>query len=336
MFTPPHIASQLAAQRQREMLAQAHEPRLRRQLRADAARHPAADTTARPYRSRGRARRYLAVVAGLATVILLTLTGSGQASAGTGHPQTRGDLSGVYSRYYFNPYTIGGTDPYANCMHEQTYVYEGQAPVVIHDWVTAECRWPDQADGDGYYAYYNIHAGPANWFFKMNDDGNRVYYTDRLNDENGRVIWYWYAKNDLGNLWISVTPTGQAQLNPFESLYDYIKAAPIDALKAGINDRKDRNVWLYVRGLVVQDATAHPWIADSASVDQQHINDATAANVVALGQLNSTLNNIYATQHHGEEARDQSSYIADLESRGLDPDTATAIATAEAPVCDEC
>jgi hypothetical protein len=170
----------------------------------------------------------------------------------------------------------------------------------------------------------------------MKDDGNRVYYTDRLNDENGSVIWYWYAKKVPGNLWISVTPTGQAQLSSFESLYDYIKAAPIDALKAGINDRKERNIWLYVRGLVVQDATVHPGIADSATADQQHINDATATNVVALGQLTSTLNNIYATQQRGQETRDQSSYIADLEGRGLDTDTATAIATAEAPVCDEC
>jgi hypothetical protein len=51
MLTHPHIASQLAAQRQHEMLAQASDHRLRRQLRAHPARHGTADTAARPQRS---------------------------------------------------------------------------------------------------------------------------------------------------------------------------------------------------------------------------------------------------------------------------------------------
>jgi hypothetical protein len=63
MFTHPHIASQLAAQRQREMLAQASGHRLRRQLRADPARHPAVDTAARPHRSwQARARAVLRIL----------------------------------------------------------------------------------------------------------------------------------------------------------------------------------------------------------------------------------------------------------------------------------
>jgi hypothetical protein len=49
MLTHPHIASQLAAQRQREMLAQASEQRLRRQLRA----HP--DRPQRSWRARAAA-----------------------------------------------------------------------------------------------------------------------------------------------------------------------------------------------------------------------------------------------------------------------------------------
>jgi len=51
MLIHPYIASQLASQRQREMVAQASEHRLRRQLRAQSARLPAADTAARPHRS---------------------------------------------------------------------------------------------------------------------------------------------------------------------------------------------------------------------------------------------------------------------------------------------
>ena len=63
MLTHPHIASQLAAQRQRDMLAQASQWRLRRQLRAQPARRLAADTTARPYRSWwARARAVLAAL----------------------------------------------------------------------------------------------------------------------------------------------------------------------------------------------------------------------------------------------------------------------------------
>jgi len=59
MLNHPHIASQLAAQRQRDFLAQASQQRLRRQLRAHAAQ-PAVNTTARPYRSwRARARAVL-------------------------------------------------------------------------------------------------------------------------------------------------------------------------------------------------------------------------------------------------------------------------------------
>lgn len=51
MLNHPHIARELADQRQRDMLAQASHWRLRRQLRAQPARRSAADTTARPYRS---------------------------------------------------------------------------------------------------------------------------------------------------------------------------------------------------------------------------------------------------------------------------------------------
>jgi hypothetical protein len=51
MLIHPHIARQLAAQRQREMLTQASEHRLRRQLRAHPAQHGTAGTAARPYRS---------------------------------------------------------------------------------------------------------------------------------------------------------------------------------------------------------------------------------------------------------------------------------------------
>jgi hypothetical protein len=63
MLNHPHIARELAAQRQRDMLAQASQWRLRRQLRAQPARRPAADTTARHYRSwRTRARAVLATL----------------------------------------------------------------------------------------------------------------------------------------------------------------------------------------------------------------------------------------------------------------------------------
>ena len=63
MLIHPHIARQLAAQRQREMLAQASEQRLRRQLRAHPARPGAASTAARPYRTwRVRARTVLRVL----------------------------------------------------------------------------------------------------------------------------------------------------------------------------------------------------------------------------------------------------------------------------------
>jgi hypothetical protein len=62
MLIHSHIASQLAAQRQREILAQASERRLRRQLRAHPARHGAAATAARPQRSwRARARAVLRI-----------------------------------------------------------------------------------------------------------------------------------------------------------------------------------------------------------------------------------------------------------------------------------
>jgi hypothetical protein len=50
MLTHPHIASQLAAQHQRDILAQASKQRLRRQLRAQAARLPATATD-RSYQS---------------------------------------------------------------------------------------------------------------------------------------------------------------------------------------------------------------------------------------------------------------------------------------------
>jgi hypothetical protein len=62
MLTHPHIASQLAAQRQHEMLAQASEHRLRRQLRAHPARLRAAGTAARPHRGwRARVRAVLRI-----------------------------------------------------------------------------------------------------------------------------------------------------------------------------------------------------------------------------------------------------------------------------------
>ena len=64
MLNHPHIASQLAAQRQRELLAHASQQRLRRQLRAQPARPPAAGTTARPCRGwRVRARTVLRALA---------------------------------------------------------------------------------------------------------------------------------------------------------------------------------------------------------------------------------------------------------------------------------
>ena len=64
MLNHPHIASQLAALRQRELLAQASQQRLRRQLRAQPARPAAAGTTARPCRSwRVRARTVLRALA---------------------------------------------------------------------------------------------------------------------------------------------------------------------------------------------------------------------------------------------------------------------------------
>lgn len=63
MLTHPHIASQLAAQHQRDMLAQASKQRLRRQLRAQTTRLPATATD-RPYRSwRVRARTVLRTLA---------------------------------------------------------------------------------------------------------------------------------------------------------------------------------------------------------------------------------------------------------------------------------
>jgi hypothetical protein len=55
MLIHPHIARQLAAQRQHEMLAQASEHRLRRQLRAHPAQHGTASTAARTWRPRARA-----------------------------------------------------------------------------------------------------------------------------------------------------------------------------------------------------------------------------------------------------------------------------------------
>ena len=51
MLNHPHIARQLAQQRQREMAAQASHWRLCRQLRAEATRPHAADAVARPYPS---------------------------------------------------------------------------------------------------------------------------------------------------------------------------------------------------------------------------------------------------------------------------------------------
>jgi hypothetical protein len=60
MLNHPDIARQLAQQRQREMVAQASQWRLRRQLRAQAARPSAADAAARPDQSwRVRARAVL-------------------------------------------------------------------------------------------------------------------------------------------------------------------------------------------------------------------------------------------------------------------------------------
>jgi hypothetical protein len=60
MLNHPHIARQIAQQRQREMVAQASQWRLRRQLRAQAARPGAADAAAGQYRSwRLRARAVL-------------------------------------------------------------------------------------------------------------------------------------------------------------------------------------------------------------------------------------------------------------------------------------
>jgi hypothetical protein len=51
MLNHPHIARQLAQQRQREMVEQASQWRLRRLLRAQAARPCAADAAARQCRS---------------------------------------------------------------------------------------------------------------------------------------------------------------------------------------------------------------------------------------------------------------------------------------------
>jgi hypothetical protein len=51
MLNPPHLASKLVQQHQREMLAHASQWRLRRQLRAHAAQRPAADAAAWQRRS---------------------------------------------------------------------------------------------------------------------------------------------------------------------------------------------------------------------------------------------------------------------------------------------
>jgi hypothetical protein len=64
MFNHPHIAHQIAQQRQREMVAQASQWRLRRQFRAEATRPCAADAPARPYPSwQRRARTVLRALA---------------------------------------------------------------------------------------------------------------------------------------------------------------------------------------------------------------------------------------------------------------------------------
>ncbi|HEY7144069.1 MAG TPA: hypothetical protein VH637_07465 [Streptosporangiaceae bacterium] len=64
MFNQPHIARQIAQQRQREMAAQASQWRLRRRLRAEATRPRAADAAARPNPSwQRRARAVLRALA---------------------------------------------------------------------------------------------------------------------------------------------------------------------------------------------------------------------------------------------------------------------------------
>jgi hypothetical protein len=67
MLNPPHLASKLAQQHQREMLAHASQWRQRRQLRqlrAHAALRPAADAAAWPYRNwRVRAQTVLRTLA---------------------------------------------------------------------------------------------------------------------------------------------------------------------------------------------------------------------------------------------------------------------------------
>src|SRR5262249_27277338 len=205
------------------------------------------------------------VVLGIAAQAANAATDDPSARAGgpaTSHSAAGSDQDGVNTRYYWPAYAIGGNDPQQNCLHGHNS-YNGYES----DWVTSLCR-VERSDESGFYHYYNLAAGPGTWFMQegqeAHSDGTTwVYHLSRLSFDAGASIWCGYPTNNPRDLWISVTPNGESR-NKYVPLHQYYLMHSWSAVLAQLRDTIDRGVMLYVRGLVVKQATWHPWIAQSA------------------------------------------------------------------------
>lgn len=262
------------------------------------------------------------VVVALAALAMLIPRGPAQAAnTHPGQPQLGQEMAGLDTTYFYDPYDPGG----GSCLHGRN-TFDG---VLISQWTTAVCRTPDQQDGDGFYAYYNANAGPDAWFMKVGmDSAGYMVYTDRLNPAQGNTVWIRYDPNNPQNMWVSITPVGQTQTNPYVSVADYARQYPLAWTGIALNDARSWGTLFYLRSLVLQDETQHPWIADQANTSLDQLNQQIAQQNINV----DALTNIYNRLQAGGQQADQLELEQLLRSSQIDDAAATDQAQMLAPV----
>jgi hypothetical protein len=229
----------------------------------------------------GRLRPHVAAIAAVLTgSAVFALAGPGQiASAQVAQPVATQDVPGVTVKYFYTN-AVGGTDPTQNCMRGKTLL----GGVVGSIWITSLCRVPDPAAGSGYYDYYNYAAGPGAWFMAVGGSGGYTYYADRLNVDAGYNVWYRYPWSNPADRQISVNG------GSFESMGNFFLSHRLGfTLAVTTNDSFDHGIEQYVLGLVYQEATQHPWVAQSATQHLSYTHTVASGNAQfyqGLNQLN--------------------------------------------------
>jgi hypothetical protein len=250
---------------------------------------------------------WLVVVALVALTMLIPRGSAQAANTHPGQPQLGQDMAGLDTTYFYDPYELGGS----SCLHGRN-TFDG---ALISQWTTPVCRTPDPQDGDGFYAYYNANAGPGAWFMKVGMDsaGYRVY-TDRLNAAQGNTVWIRYDPNNPQNMWVSITPVDQTQPNPYVSVADYARQYALAWTGIALNDARSWGILFYLRSLVLQDETQHPWIADQANISLDQLNQRTAQENINIDALTG----IYDRLQAGDQLDDQRGLEQLLRSSQID------------------